>query len=108
MLRELSKDPTDNLKWAIASNRNTPPDVFRELVNWKTSWGGTCYSNIAYNPSAPEDVLRAISKSSEYATLSNLADNPNTPFDILQELARNSNKAVSFKAQKALASRHAQ
>jgi len=108
VIRKLSEHLTDDSAYSIASHPNTPPDVFHKLLEWKASYGATCYTNIAYNRSAPPDVLRAISKSSDRSADVNLLSNPSTPIDILEDLANSPDAGIRFAASNALAKRRAQ
>lgn len=93
----------ENMRIAVAKNKNTPVDILRCLgdKNTETSW--RVRREIASNPSTPEDLLRALGnpENEPVDTVRREAYlNPKTPVDILQLY---SNKAESDSCVRAVA-----
>jgi len=109
-LLQLKSDPNPNVKWGIARNPNWTPDDLRTMYTEHS----VAQVLIAGNPSTPQDLLEALSKSKDHgvqialannpsinekvvrwlfqegdsATKKMLVDNPATPRDIVERLAQ--------------------
>ena len=115
-LKELSSDPSEEVKKAVLSNKNVTPDVIKTIYNNTKSGnldgaiadnpktppdilydmaveGGVesidLIASIAANPNTPVDVLIGFSKQKNlpYKVLSSLGNNPSTPLDVLYDIA---------------------
>lgn len=90
VLRTLASKRGD-VRFAVASNPRTPPDVLRWVRRDKSVHGA-----LASNPSTPPDVLAMLSTQETGFTKHDVALNPSTPTDVLVTLSQDTNDFVVF------------
>jgi hypothetical protein len=86
VLRELSGDTSTNIRCLVASNRNTPVDVFTVLVDDND----LVRYHIARNPCAPKEVLSKLAENKDIIVRRVVSSNKNTSLDSLMRLANDS------------------
>ena len=74
--------PDLDIRWSVADNENTPPDVLSTLaedVDWAVRLG------VAGNKNTPPDVLCALAGDDDWSVRYTVENNKNTPPDVLVE-----------------------
>ena len=85
ILSLLAKDPSVDVRKAVAANINTPADVLVHLSE------DECWvrANVAINPNTSSDVLSRLVNDDYIHTVIGVAHNPNTPIESLSSLFNN-------------------
>ena len=73
-------------KKELATNKDTPLAILRELVTNESRW---IRCHVARNPNIPEDCLQELARDKSSFVRTEVADNPRTPKDILHDFAKN-------------------
>ena len=69
---------TDDMKYELATNFNTPTEVLTQLStdkSWYVRW------RVADNPNTPKEVLKILSKDKDSIVRYRVVNNPNAPTD---------------------------
>lgn len=84
LLKGVAETAKAEVRWIIAKDATTPPEILKELAQDKDAG---VKANVAGNENTPKVVLEELAKSEEWVTRSNVAANPNTPQAALKRLA---------------------
>ena len=85
ILKELSKDPDEDVRRIVAGNENTPGNVLEGLS--KDEEPGIRLL-VAMNENTPGNVLEGLSKDEDWSVRQAVAENENTPGNVLEYLAK--------------------
>ena len=84
LLKGVVETAKAEVRWIIAKDATTPPEILKELAQDKDAG---VKANVAGNENTPKVVLEDLAKSDEWVTRSNVAANPNAPPEALKRLA---------------------
>jgi len=91
LLRMLSYDPADQVRWKVAGNPAAPVETVSRLCR-DPQW--TVRKQAVLNPGCPEDILERASHDEAWEVRNSVARNPHSPPGCLRRLAQDSVTAV--------------
>ncbi len=88
IIASMVNDPALDVRQAIASSKNTPGPVLKQL--YEIDQSDDIVYNLTQNPNAPASLLREMAEPGKIKLgyLAFIAQNPNTPLHLLLELAK--------------------
>ena len=91
LLSIFAEDPDDNVRWTVAGESMTPPEVLDKL-----SYDHYVHirSDVAKNENTPDYTLARLSKDEDCFVREGVAENPKTPYAILLRLANDESRYV--------------
>ena len=96
-LRKFLKSKDIGIRFKLAENLASPPDVLAQLSNDPDPEVRAC---VACNPSTPSKIVTMLSEDEHDDVRFSMASDPNLPFEILYKLVHDQNPYVCDRAQK--------